>query len=909
MSISFTFDGKTLSGLPGDTIASALLRSGVRIINRSFKYHRPRGLWGAWVDEPNGIVDVELYGIRTPNCRATTTPLIAGMDVQSVNSMYTAQFDPMAGLDRMAKFIPAAFYYKTFLWPNWNFYEPMIRKMAGLGKLDPSQGFAPIASQRHDHCDLLVVGAGPSGLQAALEASRNGRDVLLVDDRDEPGGSLIDTAGEVDGVPAKQWAEKTVASILENGGRFLRATTAFGAYDHGSFLLAERRDFPNPPALIRVRAGQSIIAAGAIERPLVFPDNDRPGIMSAHAALSYLNRYSVKPGSEVALITTQDPETQVRQLEAAGAKVTVRPAGDNAAGITGVKWRWQQLKGVAMSDGSQIDCDTLLCSGGWTPSVHLHCQTAGKLEWRKDIQAFVPRLGNPAMITVGSAAGTYHLDDARQDASTAARGIIPARRKAEPVPVAWPKPGLKRRAWVDFQNDVTTKDIELAGRENMKAVEHLKRYTTLGMANDQGKLSNMLGLATMASVRQVPIPEVGTTTFRPPFEPVSLASFSGTERGAGFAPVKRLYLENQHRAEGAHLREYGGWLRPAYYTSIDEEIRGAREKVSLFDGSPLGKIDVFGPDAEKFINFVYYNTMSTLKPGRARYGFLLTEGGVIFDDGVLFRLAEDHFSVSCSSSHVDQVTNMLNQWRQDQFDASRVYVQDATANWVTLTLSGPKARDLMRVLDFGISLDDEALPHLSVVEHNGVRIARVSFTGDCSYEISVPSEQAQELWDRITAAGKPFELVLQGVEALAMLRMEKGLIFVGKDTDGTTMPHDLGFAAPRAKKKAEFVGKRSLLTEEASREDRLQLVGLLTESDDPLPVGGHVIGAGRSSSQGYITSSGFSPTLRQPIALALVAGGNQRQDEPVEIYHLGHRSKATVTTACFVDPKWERLNA
>ncbi len=906
--MNFTFDGMDLTGRTGDTIAAALLRAQVRIVNRSFKYHRPRGLWGAWVEEPNAILDVTLNGVRTPNCRATMTPLAAGMMIESVNTALTARRDPLAVLDRFARFIPAAFYYKTFLWPSWHLFEPTIRKMAGLGRMDGTQDFVPAAPQRHETAELLVIGAGPAGLEAALAAARAGLDVVLIDDRDTPGGSLIDRAERLEGQSPADWAAAMISAFRAAGGRYLPATTAFGAYDHGLFLLARRRDYPAAPALIRLRADRAILATGAIERPLTFVDNDRPGILSLHAGQAYLNRHGVLAGQRIAILSTGDAKTAAAQFRAAGAAVEVIEAGEGRAEVEAVHWSARHLRGLTLTDGRRIDCDTILASGGWTPAVHLHCQTGGKLDWREDIQGFVPRADRPQILTIGAAAGTFATDDARSDALIAARGDRPALRAQDPVRKAWPRLGQPRRAWVDFQNDVTVKDVEIAGRENMRAVEHLKRYTTLGMANDQGKISNMPGLATMAAIRQVPIPEIGTTTFRPPFDPVSLATLAGPKREALFAPPKRLVLEPLHRAAGARMREYGGWLRPAVYTDVEAEVRAARDHVTLFDGSPLGKIDVYGPDAARFMDFIYYNTMGNLKPGRARYGFLLTEGGIVFDDGILFRLSEYHFSVSCSSSHVDQVANLLDLWRQDQFDPDRVFIQDATPHWATLTLAGPKARALMARLDFGIPLDDAAMPHLSVVQKDGMRIARVSFTGDCSYEISVSARAAAALWQRIVTTGRDFGLALQGVEALAILRMEKGLIFVGKDTDGTTMPHDLGFAAPREKKQVEFVGKRSLFTETASRPDRLQLVGLACQGA-PLPVGGHATAPGQPASQGYVTSAAHSPTLGKPIALALIAGGLGRMGEEVEVYHLGQRRRATICPGCFVDPNWERLNA
>lgn len=915
MNIPFRFDGHPYEGRPGDTLAAALLRSGPRILGRSFKYHRPRGLWGAWVEEPNILLDVLVEGVRLPNCRATTTPLTPGLEAFSVNAAPDAARDRLAIIDRFARFLPAGFYYKTFLWPTWHAYEPRIRALAGLGRLDPDQGWAtPPAEQRHAGCDLLVIGAGPAGLTAARAAAEAGLEVVLADDREAPGGSLIDTGATVDGQPPAVWAAAQKAAFEAAGGRILARTTVIGAYDHGLALLAEARPLPTPPRLWRLRAARTILATGAMERPLTFPDNDRPGILSAHAALAYLHRHGVLAGRAIVLATTQDDAAGIAEpLRAAGAEVQPVTIGEDAAWIAGIDWSGGAVQAVRLADGRRLAGDTLLVSGGWTPRVHLHSQTGGKLDWRDDLQAFVPRPDRPSIIAIGAAAGQYDPDRARQDALVAARGDRPAPREAgRPVRAAWPRLEAKGRQWVDFQNDVTVKDVVLAHRENFRSVEHLKRYTTLGMANDQGKTSNMAGLAVMAGLEGAAIPDLGTTTFRPPYDPVSLQTLAGRRRGDLFAPVKRLALEPQHRAAGAHLRAYGGWLRPAWYgdrDAIAREVRIARERAALFDGSPLGKIEVIGPDAERFLDFIYYNTVATLKPGRARYGFMLTEGGKVFDDGVLFRLAEDRFVVSCSSSHVEAVATALTIWRQDQFDPARVHIHDTTPHWTTLTVTGPTSKRVLEALDLPFDLDDAALPHMAVAEADGLRLARVSFTGDRSYELSLPARRAEAFWSRIRAAGADVGLGLLGSEALLVMRQEKGLIIVGKDTDGTTLPQDLGLAGPRARKQGDYVGKRSLFTEEATRPGRRQLVGLDCDGSAPLPVGGHIVAQAERASQGYVTSACFSPTLNRPIALGLVRDGAGRMGETVEVYHLGARRPARIAPLCAFDPSWERLHA
>jgi len=909
--LAFTFDGRSFSGREGDTIASALLANGVRIVGRSFKYHRPRGIVGAWSEEPNAVVDVTLDGKTTPNLRATTEPLVDGMAVRSVNARPTAEADRLGLLDRLSPFLPAGFYYKTFLWPDWHLFEPRIRAMAGLGRLDPAHeppADCPVVNAR---CDVLVVGGGRSGLKAALAAARAGEVVILVDDRPLPSGSSIDRELEIDGVPAVQWAADAVSAIAAAGGRVLSRTTAYGIYDHNLVCCWERRT-GDADRQWRIRPGRIVIAAGAIERPLVFADNDRPGVMLASAALHYLRRHEVLVGSNIVVAANNDRAYETaRALAAAGAAVTVADLREQArasresgieilagATIDAVHGK-AGVEAVTVS-GRRIAADCLLVSGGYTPSVHLFCQAKGRLRFDDAISAFVPGDAVPGISVVGSAAG--ELGDLR---------IVPA----------WPRAGAKGRQWIDFQNDVTLKDVELAARENFRSVEHLKRYTTLGMATDQGKTSNMNGLAAMAAITGRSIPETGTTTYRPPFVPVPFTVVAGRRRGELFNPVRRLPLEAEHRAAGAVFREYGGWLRPAFYGAgaATDEIRReglqARETVAIFDGSPLGKIEVFGPQAGEVVDYNSYQTLSTLKPGRTRYGFMLTESGVIYDDGVVTKLADDHYVVSCSSGHVAGVVLRLEEWRQDRFDRSRAFVHNLTPHWATLTACGPRARSLVAALSLGIDLDDAVLPHMAVAagSFEGVpaRVARVSFTGDRSYEISVPLSKATALWRAMNEAGRPLDAVLMGSEALLMLRAEKGYIIAGKDTDGTTMPHDLGIVGPRDKRQGEYAGKRSLFMDNALDADRQQFVGLaVADGGAMLPVGAHGVepAAGGRRSIGYVTSSYDSPNAGQPVALGLIRQGLARTGEEIEIVHLGKTRRARIVSPCFFDPEGVRLN-
>lgn len=909
--LNFTYDGRRYQGYAGDTIASALLANGVRVMGRSFKYHRPRGVWGAWVDEPNAIMTVSLHGQAHPNCLATTTYLEDGMQVRSVNAWPSAQFDIKGGLDLFHRWLGAGFYYKTFMWPNWHLFEPMIRRMAGLGPVSPQVDDGYVADQIYDQCGTLVVGAGIAGLTAAHSAAQRGEDVVLVDDQRQLGGTAHQLPS-IEGMAAADWIAQRLAGIEAAGGRILPATTAFGVYDHQMVGLVTSGAFATAPTLTRMRAGKMVLATGALDRPMTFSGNDRPGIMSLLGAQEYAARYGVLPGrAALGLSTNSRGDLAVQDLQAKGLDIRSLPADQGPFRTVGGK----TFKALAHPNGATPG-DCLLVSGGLTPVLHLWRHAGGKLDWDAEKQAFLPGHGPGWIEVVGAAGGCFE----EETALASARGDAAGTQTYHITP-HWPEPGAKGRQWIDFQHDVTLKDIELAARENYASVEHLKRYTTLGMASDQGKTSNMAGLAALAALQGKSIPETGTTTFRPPFVPIPIETYHGHHRAAGWHPVKRLPLEPQHRAADAALCEYGGWLRPGWYgrgdrdSHIQFEAKRARETAGLLDGSPLGKIEVMGPDAEAFVNFVYYNTIRTLKPGHIRYGFMLTEGGIVFDDGVVARLGPDRFLISCSSSHVDGVRTHLEAWRQDGNDPDRIFVHDLTQSYATLTLTGPKARDVLGTLELGVDLDAAAFPHMTFrkAEFDGhpLRLSRVSFSGDTSFELTLRASAAPALWDALVRAGEPHGAILLGIEAMSILRAEKGYLMIGKDTDGETMPHDLGFGVPRQKKKTPFVGDRSLHSAKANAKDRKQLVGLrLTAGQTPLTTGAHVVDGGATPrSIGYVTSSYFSPTLGHPIALGIVERGADLMGEEVTVHHLGAQRQATVCAPCFFDPEGSRLHA
>lgn len=970
--LDFEFDGRRYEGFAGDTLASALLANGVRIVGRSLKLHRPRGLIGAWSEEPNAIVQLGEGETTVPDLKATQVELTEGLVARSVNCWPSARADVFAFLGIFAPLMPAGFYYKTFKWPSWRWFEPAIRRAAGLG-VAPTRPDPDRYEERHEHCDVLVVGGGPAGLAAALAATRAGVRVVLVDDRPVLGGALQWEEKLIDSRPALEWVAEAERELrAASHTRVLTRTSAFGCYDHRLVALSERvapqSRLPIRERLWHVRAAQVVLATGAIERPLVFPENDVPGIMLASAAMSYAAQYAVRPGTRTALLTSTDfayqaaKALQARGIEIAAVVDTRADPGEVAAdarragfavlagygprrvhGARAVRaLEVARLAGGAPAHTEQsplrIECDLVCVSGGWTPTVHLFSQARGALRYDAQRAALVPAAGPKGLQCAGAAAGNFALRECLTDGFAAGRQAAKAagaRADAGVAPMAqpercavapfWSAPHADRRkAWVDLQNDVTRADLALAVRENLRSVEHLKRYTTTGMALDQGKTSNMNALGILAELTQVPIPEIGTTTFRPPYDPVTLGALAGRRIGALYHPLRRTPLERQHAALGAVFEDFGAWRRPAWYAAagrgrqecIRAEKRAARGAVSVFDGSPLGKIEVRGEDAALFLDRMYYNSMRTLAVGRIRYGIMLSEHGVIIDDGVCMRLAEDHFLVSTTGGAAERIFSGFEEWLQCEWPQLRVLVTNVTCAWGNIAVAGPRARELLALLSTDIDLDPGAFPHLAVrcgrLEGVPVRIARVGFTGELSFELNVPAGYTAALWELLLARGASSGVRPIGVEALQELRTEKGYLHVGTDTDGRTLPDDIGMGDILARKSEDFVGRRSLMRAEAQRPDRLQFVGLA--ADDPatlLPVGAHVLAdpQTRRGSHGYVTSSCMSEALGRSVALGLVQAGRRRLGEPVEIYCDGRLSSAHIVSPHWYDPKGERLHA
>jgi sarcosine oxidase subunit alpha len=943
--ISFRWEGRSYRGFRGDTLASALLANGVSIVGRSFKHHRPRGLLAAGLEEPSAIVQTGAGAKSLPNLRATEVDLVEGLEAHAVNAWPSVSTDVFASLGLMKRFIPAAFYYKTFMWPGWELFEPWIRRLAGLGHA-PDQPDPDIYEHAHDHVDTLIIGAGVAGLQAALASIRSGVATLLIEHDAVAGGRALGAEQSLSGTPVGSWIAQALAEIdAAPHGRRLMRSTAIGLYDHGLAAIYEHSDPAGPPGdhgslrgrLWKIRARRIIVAAGAIERPLVFSGNDCPGVMLASAAETYLHRYGVVSGRRIVLAANNDrayraafalndagaeivavldarPEADIGLLEIAHERFPVHSETlplrvEGRDRVRAVRPARLDGSGAMASLSDEIACDTVLVSGGWTPSVHLHSHLGGRLRWDDMISSFVP-VQPSDVLSVGEAAGEF-ADLGR---------IRPI------VCVETPGGREEETAFVDLQNDVTLLDVRLAVRENFRSVEHLKRYTTLGMATDQGKTSNINGLAILAAELGRTPAEVGVTRFRPPYHPTPIGAFAGHRIGDTLRPRRRLAADAAHARMGARMEDYGHWSRPAFYPQARETEREAvhreacavRTAAGLFDASSLGKIEVIGPDAGLFLDRIYPGSMAAMKPGRCKYAVMLSEHATILDDGVVARLDTNRFLVGATSGNAEKVAAHLEDWLQCEWPELRVMTTDVTMDWAVMTISGPKARLILAQLGASIDVSREAFPHLSVREGTllGVpcRIQRVSFTGEVSFEISIPWAYAEDLHSRLMASRASLGLTPVGIEAIMTLRIEKGFIHLGSETDGVTLPDDLGLSGLVSRRKADFVGKRSLSRPEALRQDRRQLVGLETLDGSAPPIGAHVVSdrpdslRGAAHSEGWVTSSILSPTLSRGIALGLVEAGRSRHGEIVILRDGNRVLKARITPPGAYDPSGERMH-
>lgn len=959
----FMFDGKHYAGHAGDTLASALLANGVRLMGRSFKYHRPRGPLTAGSEEPNALVELRGGARQEPNTRATTTELYDGLLARSQNRLGSLRFDLLSVNDRLSNFLTAGFYYKTFMWPAafWEkIYEPIIRHAAGLGSLslkdDPDtydKGFL--------HCDLLIIGAGPAGLAAALTAGRTGVDVILADEDFRMGGRLNSETHSLGEQSGADWAAATVAELASLPNvRLMARTTVIGAFDHGIFGTVERisdhvhmPDAGKPRQILwRIYTKRTILAAGAIERPIAFENNDRPGIMLGSALRTYANRYSVAADRRVAIFTNNDDgHRTAMDLQAKGVKIAavidVRADAPRSLDYEVLHGEVVDTKGrlgltfaeVRLNDGTMrtLECGALGLSGGWNPNVHMTCHQRGRPTWNEGLAAFIPGGTLPAgMSVIGAANGDMSTARALLGGAKAAqkalglKGKLPALPQAEDAPINikpfWYVEGCSR-AWLDQQNDVTVKDVKLSYQEGFRSVEHLKRYTTLGMATDQGKTSNMGGLAIMAELAGKTIPEVGTTIFRPPYTPTAIGVFGGRHRGKEFHPTRLTPSHTWAEEQGAVFVEVGNWMRAQWFPragetswreSVDREVLATRSSVGVCDVTTLGKIDVQGTDAAAFLNKIYCNGFAKLAVGKVRYGLMLREDGIAMDDGTAARLAEDHVVVTTTTANALPVYRHMEFVRQCLFPDLDVQLISTTEGWAQYAVAGPNSREVLaQIVDQDIS--NGAFPlmacgNITICGGLRARLFRISFSGEMAYEIAVPTAYGDALIRKIIRAGAVYDITPYGTEALGVMRIEKGHA-AGNELNGTTTAQNLGMGRMVSTAK-DSIGAVLSRREGLNRADDLRQVGIKpVDPRDPVPAGAHLMKdsgpVDAAHDQGYVTSACYSPILGHSIALGFLKDGANRMGERMRLVSpLTNVSvEVEIVSAHFVDPDGERLRA
>jgi methylglutamate dehydrogenase subunit C len=964
---SFSFNGQTLSGYAGDTLASALIANGRRLIGRSFKYHRPRGIFTAGSEEPSALVQLGRGAQQQPNTRATVTELFNGLEAISENHHGSLEFDLLAINDLISPFLGAGFYYKTFMWPKafWEkVYEPAIRNAAGLGKLS-FEDDADCYDRGYLHCDVLIAGAGPAGLSAALAAGRAGAKVVLADEDFLMGGRLNAETHEVDGQAGSQWAAATVSELASmDNVRLMKRSTIYGCFDHGVYGALERKtdhlatSGGKPRQILwRIYSRRAILCAGATERPIGFGNNDRPGIMLAGAVRSYANRWAALPGKRVAVFTNNDDGWRSAvDLAALGTEISavvdtrdIAPVADipgaatfMGSAITNTSGR-RGLKSITLLNGQKIPADCLAVSGGWNPNIHLTCHQRGRPAWREDLATFVPGGELPVgMAVAGAANGALTLGAALTEgwgAATAALSDLGIEPSSSSVPQAhdesvevsafWYVEESRPRAWLDLQNDVTVKDVKLAHQEGFRSVELLKRYTTLGMATDQGKTANVAALAVMSECLGKPIPETGTTMFRPPYTPVAIGALGGRARGKDFRPTRLIPSHKWAEEQGAKFVESGMWMRASWFPrdgethwrqSVDREATQVRKSVGITDVTTLGKIDIQGRDATEFINRIYCNAFAKLPVGKVRYGLMLREDGIAMDDGTTARLSENHYVMTTTTANAVSVFRHMEFCHQCLWPGMDVHFISATEQWAQFAVAGPNSRKLLQnIVDPQHDISNEAFPFMACAELticNGTpgRLFRISFSGELAYEIAVPARYGDALIRALMSAGEAFDAVAYGIEALSVMRIEKGHA-AGNELNGQTTARDLGMGRMVSKQK-DSIGSTLSERSELNREDGLALTGFRpVNRADTLNSGAHFIEVGQEATmdndKGWISSTAFSPTLGHSIGLGFIARGNEREGDIVRAFDAirGKDIEVEIVSPHFIDPEGERLRA
>ncbi len=980
--ISFKFNGKKYFGYEGDTIASALIANGIHLVGRSFKYHRPRGFFGAGVDEPYAIVQLYRNGETDPNCRATEQELFDGLETKSVNCWPSVNFDIGAINNFLNKFFPAGFYYKTFMWPKsfwYRIYEPFIRKAAGFG----------VASTKHDkeryehkyeYCDLLVTGSGPSGLASAYAAAKNGARVILAEDKPRFGGSLLTSDVNVGNQSGKEWADKIISELKEMPNVTLKnRSQVFGYYDHNMLVMSERisdhlpksKKYSPKQRLWYIRAKEVLISSGSIERPIVFGNNDTPGVVLASAAREYLKVYGVLVGKKPLIFTNNDSayETAI-EFKKNGIwpivlDTRMNPDSEiiNEAKSMGIDIRfshvviaakgYKKVKSAEIAKISEdkkdlgkienISCDCICVSGFWTPTIHLASQSGNKTKFNEKIDAFVPDKPKQNEKTLGAANGIFTLEETLKTSFESGEEVSKKITKKEnkiSVPqvsekkhaqhdkfwcVPLPK-GKTYKRFLDFQNDVAVTDVELALREGYRSIEHVKRYTTLGMATDQGKTSNLNGLQLVSSIENKIVPSVGHTTFRPPYTPVTIGAIVGREIGKHSKPTRKSPMHHWHEKNNAVFVDAGVWLRPRYYKQGNEglfeaskrEAKNVRENVGVCDVTTLGKIDVKGPDAAEFLNRVYTNAWLKLPVGKARYGVMLREDGIVMDDGTTTRISENHYHMTTTTAQAANVLSHLEYYLQIVWPELNVNVVSTTEQWAGAAIAGPKSRNLLQKLFPDTDVSNEGLPFMGYLESKlfGVhaRIFRISFSGELAYEVNVESNNGNFMWGKIIEIGKEFAIQPYGTEALSTLRIEMGHV-AGSELDGRTIPYDNGLQGLVSKKK-DFIGKRSLNRDAFTKEDRQKVVGVVpVDKKTSIPEGSHLVKDANASlpnpKLGHISASCWSVEYNNPFSLAILKDGkNMIGQKLFAMSPLKNKSiLVEIVSSHYVDPKGERVRS
>ncbi len=983
--VSFKFNNKTYFGFKGDTLASALLANGIHLIGRSFKYHRPRGIMTSGSEEPNAIIQLHDNSSRTePNVRATEVEIYEGLVASSQNCWPSVNFDVGGINNLLSPILPAGFYYKTFMWPAsfWEKYEYFIRKSAGLGK-SPKVADPDIYEHNYIHCDVLVIGAGISGIMAAKMAAKNGFKTLLVDEKSYLGGSSIYDNSEfskINNQLTSSWLEKEINEISKLENLEIKIRTSVAAYHGYNFLLAResltdhlpinQRDNKVRHRLLKIRAKKVITATGSIERPLIFDNNDRPGILLSSAIKKYIDLYGVACGENNVLFTNNDTayETAMSLIqrgikinaiidnrEQVDSKICYDVEKNNIKIYKGFSvvdtYGYRRINKISImklskdgqtviGDKTKLNCDCLGLSGGWTPAVHLFTQSGGKLKFREEDQVFIPDVYPSDQISIGSCNGDFGLEEIVKNTLSSLKKFLnidySEYNAVEIISVLsqskrniWLLPSDKTigktKSFVDYQNDATSKDIKLALREGFRSIEHVKRYTTTGMGTDQGKLGNMHALGIISETAGTKMGEHGTTTFRPPYTPLTFGTIVGRNVGEFFDIFRRTPIHDWHVKNNAEFENVGQWKRAWYYPkenenmhqAVQRESKAARDSAGILDASTLGKIDIQGTDASEFLNRVYTNAWSKLAVGKCRYGLMLNEDGMVYDDGVTTRLGENHYIMTTTTGGAANVLGKLEDYLQTEWPELDVYLSSVTDHYATISVCGPNSKKIVSKVIPDLDFSDEKFPHMSFknakIGNIKCRVMRISFTGEQSYEINIQANFGRSVWEKCMDAGKDFNITPYGTETMHLLRAEKGFIIVGQDTDATLTPIDLQMDWIVSKKKYDFIGKRSLYRSDTIREDRKQLVGLLTENpEEVLEEGAQIVSDVKKSPiemLGHVTSSYYSPNLKKSIALGVLKSGKNMLGQKLIIPMENKNINVIVADPVFLDKEGKRLNA